>query len=223
MSLVCFSLQGDLVGGVVVTAIGVDAYRHLHGRTSHLLLAGIPLLLGVHQLDESLVWWSLRGDLPHEVGRIALWIYLIIAMVVVPVVVPLAVLNAEPTEHRRRLILPFVALGVAVGVVLFLTMLRGPVTVRIGSYHLAYSIGLRDGLVVVGLYVAATCGALLVSGYRHIAIFGVANLVAVIVLARMTADGFISLWCFYAAAASAAISLHLRFARPHRTHPYALS
>jgi len=220
---VCFSPQGDLAGGLVVTAIGVDACRHLQGRSSHLLLAGIPLLLGVHQLDESLVWWSLQGDLPHEVGRIAMWIYLIIAMVVVPVVVPLAVLNLEPTEHRRRLIVPFVALGVAAALVLFLTMLRGPVTVKLGSYHLAYSIGLRDGLVVVGLYVAATCGALLFSGYRHIVLFGMANLVAVIVLARMTADGFISLWCFYAAVASAAISLHMRFARPHRARPYALT
>ena len=219
----CFSPQGDLAGGLVVTAIGVDACRHLQGRSSHLLLAGIPLLLGVHQLDESLVWWSLQGDLPHEVGRIAMWIYLIIAMVVVPVVVPLAVLNLEPTEHRRRLIVPFVALGVAAALVLFLTMLRGPVTVKLGSYHLAYSIGLRDGLVVVGLYVAATCGALLFSGYRHIVLFGMANLVAVIVLARMTADGFISLWCFYAAVASAAISLHMRFARPHRARPYALT
>lgn len=223
VSGVCFSPQGDLAGGLIVTAIGVDACRHLRGRSSHLLLAGIPLLLGIHQLDESLVWWSLRGDVPHEVGRIAMWIYLLIAMVVVPFLVPLAVLHLEPTEHRRRLILPFVALGAAVALVLFLTMLRGPVTVRAGSYHLAYSIGLRDGLVVVGLYVAATCGALLFSGYRHIAIFGVANLGAVIILARLTADGFISLWCVYAAVASAAISLHMRFARPHRAHPYALT
>ena len=219
----CLSAQGDLAGGLVVTAIGVDACRHLHGRKSYLLLAGIPLLLGVHQLDEALVWWSLQGGIPYGVGRVAMWVYLIIALVVVPVVVPLAVLNIEPTEHRRRRMLPFAALGGAVALVLLLTMLRGSVTVRLGSYHLAYSIGLKDGLVVVGLYVAATCGALLFSGYRHILIFGVANLAAVIVLARMTADGFISLWCFYAAVASAAISLHLRFARPHRTHPYALS
>ncbi len=102
-------------------------------------------------------------------------------------------------------------------------MLRGPVTVRLGSYHLAYSIGLRHGLEIIGLYIVATCGSLLVSGYRHIFIFGVANLVAVIILARLTADGFASLWCFYAALASGAISLHMRFAKPHRANPYALT
>jgi hypothetical protein len=43
--------------------------------------------------------------------------------------------------------------------------------------------------------------------------FGAVNLVAVIVLARLCANGFASLWCFYAALASGAIALHLRFAK----------
>jgi hypothetical protein len=220
---VCFSPQGDVVGGIVVTAIGVDAWRHLKGRSSHLLLATVPLVLGVHQLDESLVWWSLQGDLSHSVGRVAMWIYLVIALIVVPVIVPLAILRLEPAGHRRRLIAPFVALGLGVAVVFLIAMLRGPVRATLGSYHVGYSINLTNGILIVGLYVLATCGPLLLSGYRHVVLFGVANLAAVVVLARLTADGFASLWCFYAALASGAISLHLRFARTHREHPYALT
>ncbi|HAM02854.1 MAG TPA: hypothetical protein DCQ30_11620 [Acidimicrobiaceae bacterium] len=219
----CFSPQGDLAGGLVVTAIGVDACRHLRGRKSQLLLATTPLLLGVHQLDESLVWWSLEGDVAHAVGRVAMWIYLVIALVVVPVLVPLAIWRLEPTRRRRWTLAPFLGLGIVVAGVLLATMVRGPVTVRQGSYHLAYSIGLHHGIVVVGLYIVATCGSLLLSGYRHIFVFGLANLLAVIVLARLTADGFTSLWCFYAALTSGAILLHLRLAKPHRHQPYALT
>jgi len=219
----CFSPQGDLAGGVVVTAIGIDACRHLRGRDSLLLLAGIPLLLGAHQIDEALVWWSLQGHLPQQVGRIAMWVYLVIAMVVVPVIVPLAVFKLEPPGRRRWSILPFLALGTGVATVLLVTMLHGPVTARLNTYHLAYSIGLRHGILVVGLYIVAGCGSLLASNYRHVVIFGVANLLAIVVLARLTADGFASLWCFYAALASGAISLHLRYAKPHRAHPYALT
>ena len=62
---------------------------------------------------------------------------------------------------------------------------------------------LSHGGLVVALYVVTICGALLFSGYRHIAIFGVANLAAVVVLARLTLDGFTSLWCAYAAIAAA--------------------
>jgi hypothetical protein len=220
---VCFSPEGDLVGGLVVTTIGVDACRHLRGRNNYLLLAATPLVLGAHQIDESLVWWGLQGHVPHLAGRIAMWIYLVIAFVVVPILVPLAILRLQITARRRWVIAPFVLLGTGVAAVLLTTMLRGPVTVKLGAYHLAYSIGLRDGLVVIGLYIVATCGSLLFSGYRHIVIFGAANLVAVVILARLTADGFASLWCFYAALASGAISLHMRFARPHRANPYALT
>jgi len=220
---VCFSPEGDLVGGLVVTTIGVDACRHLRGRNNYLLLAATPLVLGAHQIDESLVWWGLQGHVPHLAGRIAMWIYLVIAFVVVPILVPLAILRLQPTARRRWVIAPFVLLGTGVAAVLLKTMLRGPVSVKLGAYHLAYSIGLRDGLVVIGLYIVATCGSLLFSGYRHIVIFGAANVVAVIILARLTADGFASLWCFYAALASGAISLHMRFAKPHRANPYALT
>jgi hypothetical protein len=223
VALVCFSPQGDLVGGLVVGAIGVDACRHLRGRSSELLLATTPLLLGAHQIDESLVWWSLEGDVSHAVGRIAMWIYLLIAMVVVPILVPLAIWKLTPRGRRRSALLALVILGVAVAAFLLATMLRGPVTVRRGSYHLAYSIGLHNGILVIGLYVVATCGSLLFSGYRHVVIFGLGNLMVVVILAELTADGFASLWCFYAALASGAITLHLRYAKPHRDHPYALT
>lgn len=219
----CFSPQGDLVGGVVVTAIGVDACLHVRGRDSHLLLATLPLLLGAHQIIESLVWWSLEGDVPHALGRLAMWAYLVIALVVVPVFVPFAILRLEPTARLRWRIAPFAALGVAVAAVLLIQMAQGPVTVRLGSYHLAYSIGLHHGVPIVGLYIVATCGSLLLSGYRHVVVLGLANLVAVVVLARLTADGFASLWCFYAALASGAISLHMRYAKAHRANPYAIT
>jgi len=55
----------------------------------------------------------------------------------------------------------------------------------------------------------------MVSGYRHIAIFGIVNLVAVVIIARLTISGFASVWCGWAAVSSGAITLHCRFAKPH--------
>ena len=219
----CFAPQADLLGGLVVGAIGVDACRHLRGRNTHLLLAGLPLLLGAHQLDEAFVWWGLEGQVPHAVGRVALWIYLLIAFVVVPAFVPAAVLALEPTRRRRRRMVPFVALGAAVSAVLLVAMLRGPIDATQRPYHLAYSINVSHGGLVVALYVVAACGALLFSGYRHIEVFGIVNTVAVVILAWLTIDGFTSLWCGYAALTAGAVALHMRYARPHRATPYVLS
>jgi hypothetical protein len=110
---------------------------------------------------------------------------------------------------------PFALIGLVVAGVLFAAMVRGPVGVRLAPYHLAYSIRLPDGLLVVVFYVVAVCGPLLVSGYRHVAIFGIVNLIAVIVIARLTVSGFASVWCGWAALSSAAITLHCRLAKPH--------
>jgi hypothetical protein len=220
---VCFSPQADIVGGVVVTAIGIDSWRNLRGRNNHMLLATLPLLLGAHQLIEAVVWLSLEGHLPHGLGRVAVWLYLLIAFVVLPVFVPLAVLVLEPTRHRKWRMLPFVGLGAIVSTILLVAMLRGPVEATAHPWHIAYSIRLSNGGLVVVLYVIAICGALLFSGYRHVLLFGLANLVAVAVIARLTINGFASVWCGYAAVSAGAIALHMRYAKPHREHPYLLT
>ncbi len=215
----CFSPEGDLVSGVVVVAIGVDACRHLEDKNEYLFVAALPLLLGVHQIVEAFVWWGVRGAVPPTLGNVAMWIYLLFALVLLPVIGPLLVLGLERTPSRRRRIVPFVVIGVLTGGIFLATLLRTHPTVHEGSYHLAYSIGLQHGILVVGLYIVATCGSMLASGFRHVFWFGVSNLVAIAVLARLSADGFTSLWCFYAALASGAIALYLRLGRP--VHPVA--
>lgn len=207
----CLSPEGDLIAGVVVVAIGVDACRHLRGRSEYVFVAGLPLLLGVHQLMETFVWWGLQGHVPARVGEVAMWLYLLIAFVALPVLVPALVLRLEPTAARRRRIIPFVGLGVLIGGWLLVAMLRAHPVAELGHLHIAYDVGLSHGTVVAAVYFTATCGAMLASGLRHVRWFGLANLVAVVVLARLTADGFASLWCFYAALASAAIALYMRF------------
>ena len=210
----CFSPVGDLVGGSVVVAIGVEACRHVKGRSENLAIAVFPLLLGLHQIDETLVWWGLQGHVPGEVQRVAMWIYLVFALVVLPVLVPLLLTVFESSGRRRRRYAPFLILGLVVSLTILEAMLVGHPTARLDSFHLSYSVGIQHGVIVIGLYIVATCGALLVSGNRSLRWFGGANLVAVIILAVMCANGFASLWCFYAAVVSGAVALHLRLRPP---------
>ncbi len=214
----CFSPEADIGGGLLICAIGVDAVRHIGQRREFIALAWIPVLLGAHQFIEALVWLWLQGHVPRGIGHVALWAYLLIAFVILPVFVPLAVIALEPTRRRKQLMAPFALLGAVIAVILFAAMVRGPVGVKLAPYHLSYSIRLSDGLLIVALYVVAVCGPLLVSGYRNVALFGVVNLVAVIIIARLTISGFASVWCGWAAITSAAITLHCRVAKPRPHH-----
>ncbi|MGZ4679997.1 MAG: DUF6629 family protein [Ilumatobacteraceae bacterium] len=213
MHLMCFSPQADVVGGVVVAGIGIDVLRHVGGRRHYLGLAALPLMLGVHQLVEAFVWWGLQGHFGTRAGHVATWIYLVFAFVVLPVYLPMAVLVLDPTRRRRTAMMPFVAVGAAVSAVLLAAMLRGPVVAELAHFHVSYATDLRAGGLVVAAYVIATCGSLVLSGYREIAAFGWVNLVAVALLARLTVDGFASLWCGWAAITSGAFAIHMRYGR----------
>jgi hypothetical protein len=217
----CFAPEADLIGGVIIGAIGIDVYRHLGDRRDHKVLASLPLMLATHQIVEAFVWWGLQGHVNAGLGTAAMWIYLVFAFVVLPVYVPIGVWALELPGRRRTTIVPFVALGAIVSTVLAGFMLRGPVTAHLADYHVVYGTGLQADLLITTAYVVAICGSLVLSGYRHLAIFGVANFMAVVILANITLDGFASLWCAWAAVSSAALAAHLRYGGPRGSTPHA--
>lgn len=206
----CFSPEADLAGGVVIGGVGIDAIRHIGRRPAVVAIAALPLILGFHQLDEAFVWWAQQGHIGSGTGTVALWVYLLIALVLLPVYVPFAVLLLEPPGRRRSAMAGLVLLGAGVGGSLLVAMLQGPIGVAAHPYHLSYSVPSGGGPIVIALYVIAVCGALLLSASRAIALFGVANLVAVVAIALMTLDGFASVWCAWAALTSGIVAVYLR-------------
>jgi hypothetical protein len=211
---VCFSVEADLVAGVVITAVGVDALRQVHD-PSERAIAALPVCLGAHLLVEAFVWWSLDGAVGAAVGRMATQIYLAFALCVLPLLVPLAVRAVEPDLRRRRLMAALAAIGVGLATLYLVRLLRAPVDVRIQGHHLAYELGLAHGGLVAGIYALVTCGAPLCASRRHLVAFGVANTVAVAALTWLQSSALTSLWCAWAAVASLAIAAHLRHEHRH--------
>lgn len=211
----CFSAEADLVGGVVVGAIGFDAIRHVR-RTGQWWLAALPFVFATHQLTEAVVWLGLEGRVAASVVEPARWLYLAIAFGLLPVLVPIAVAANEPTANRRRTAF-FVATGMLVASVLMYAVVRGPVDAWIEGRHIAYDVELWQGGAIVGLYVVATCGSLLISAHSHVRWYGGVNLIAVGLLAVLDRNAFISLWCAWAAVTSVAIAVHLRSTSTPRT------
>jgi hypothetical protein len=204
----CFSAQADVITGLAVGAVGIDALRHVTDRRE-LPLASLPMLFAAHQLIEAFVWWGLDGSVPASLGTAAAHVYLVIAFLL-PVVVPLAVVAVEPDRLRRRIMLACAALGAMISTVMLAAVARGDLIVAEAGLHVSYSVGLSHGGFLSMLYVVAVCGAFLASSSRRIVLFGAVNLVAVSTLAWLTMDGVISLWCAWAAVTSVLIDAHLR-------------
>jgi len=207
----CFAPEADAVAGVLIVAVGVDALRHV-GSPKQIPLAALPLLFGLHQMTEAFVWWGLQGHVSESVERVAVWMWLLFAFVVLPVLLPIAVDLVERSKPRRLLIGAFAGIGFAVAAALAIAIFRGPINAQIHGRCISYgvdAVGDSGGEWTL-LYVIAACGALLASTHRDLAVLGGVNLVVTPLLMWLTVDGFVSLWCFWAAIASIVIAVHLR-------------
>lgn len=207
--VMCLSGEVDLFAAFVIGAIGVDALRHV-SRRRQLALAVIPLMFAFHQLMDAGVWWSLTARLPELVGSVSAWLYLAIALVIVPILVPLAVRSVEPNRQRRRWMTPFLALGVVVGIILGVVLVAGPVRASIGGHFIDYRVGNTYSDPLGALYIAAVAVPLLMSTDRRLVWLGGVNLVIVSGLAWLLVTGLVSLWCAAAAVQSVVIAHYLR-------------
>jgi hypothetical protein len=211
----CFSPEVDLIGGAAIAAIGIDTLRHVD-HDNERAVAYLPLIFGLHQVVEAFVWWGLDGRVATAVGDVAAWVYLAIAFGLLPWFVPLAVRRLEPDLRKRTYDTVLIGVGALVGVYLMAAVISGPIQVIDGGYYLSYSVALTFGGTATALYVASTCGSLLISSDRYLARYGVVNLLAVVALSVLLVAGVISLWCVWAAITSVAIAIHLRRTDQHR-------
>jgi hypothetical protein len=74
----CFSATANFVGGAVVGGIGVATLSQVR-QAREVPFAALPLLFGVHQVIEGLVWLSLEGQLSRTVGDVAAYLYVLYA------------------------------------------------------------------------------------------------------------------------------------------------
>ena len=148
----------------------------------------------------------------HSTG-VAVYLYLAFAWVVLPVFAPFAIMILEPPGRRRRAIGGLVVLGAIAGAYLAAAIVRGDVSAHAVEHTIQYGGAGRLATVATVLYIVATCGAPLLSGFRAIVWFGVANIVAVAAFAIVQAEGLTSLWCTWAAVVSVLIYLQFVFWR----------
>jgi len=195
------------VAGAGLGALGTAAMATVT-RKEDRPLAAVPLVLGLQQTVEGLVWLSFGSP---SLNAATTYAYAGLSYLLWPTYVPFAVLSAEPDDRRRRRIRLYAVAGVVVSLYIVWFMLTEPLTSRVVGHSIRYEIAnVRGAGPMFVLYVGSICGSFLSSSHGTLRLLGLMLLVGLAVAAWFYYATLFSVWCFLAAAPSALLLIHVR-------------
>ena len=207
----CFSASASFLAGSVLSILGVATLRATRKKVD-LAFAAIPLLFGIQQIVEGLLWLSFSIDIPDlTVGTT--YLFSLFSHVLWPIYVPFAIGLLETEPWRRKVIFGFQLVGLVVGLYLFYILVKFPVTVQ-AAPNIVYVSPHFFQVPVMLLYLAATCVSGFFSSLRTARVFGALALLLFMLAYGLFTVALISVWCFFAAILSAIIYAHVRFGGP---------
>lgn len=208
----CFSATASFVTAGLTGAIGIVCLTKA-SNARQLPLAATPILFALQQTIEGLLWLNLLWE-PGGLDSAALTSsYLFFAEVFWPIYSPLAVFLIEPSIGRRHFMLFCLAVGVSLGTYLLWPILTQTHNAAIQDGHIVYAAEHRRLDVVALSYLTATSLPLVLSSHRTMVVLGAITLVGSMVAYVSYWEAFVSVWCFFAAAASVAILHHFDWTR----------
>jgi hypothetical protein len=203
----CFSAMASFAAAGLIGLLGLMSLRRVKLRRE-LPLALMPIIFAIQQGIEGMLWLSLEADPEGVAARVLALGFLLLAEVVWPLYVPAMALLIEHRPQRQLLVLPWLAVGAAVASYMTWTVLGGPHGARIVDGHIVYVTGDRYVLFVALPYLAAITVPLLLSAERSLVTLGSIVMLGYLVTFATYWMAFVSVWYFFAAAASATIVFH---------------
>ena len=211
----CFSATVSYSAAAVLVVTGGYAISQAWRLTlPYRLLSLVPVLFGIQQGFEGMVWQELdAGDAdaaaPYAIGfhffSHFLWLWLF----------PLCSILLEPARARRRVFIGLGLFGAFAGSLVYFTILTHPelMSVAIREHSIVYHVTspyrgpVSVPLPASALYAIIVLVPLLFSSHRSLRIFGVLIAFSVVLASVSYAYAFVSVWCFYAAM----LSLYLAY------------
>jgi hypothetical protein len=211
----CFSATASFVTAGLTATVGLLALKRAEGPPEW-PMAAVPLFFAVQQSIEGMLWLNLESDPRGLMATRLPLAFLFFAEVFWPFYVPIAVYLVEPDPKRRRLMLACLAIGVSVSAYLLWWILGHSRGASIIGDHIVYYTEDRHSDALGLAYLAATGLPGLLSSRRAILALGVIILVGATVAFVTYWEAFVSVWCFFAAAASVVILWYFEHARSQR-------
>ena len=169
----------------------------------------IPLLFGIQQLTEGVIWFTFRHDAPL-LQQLMTYFYSVFSHALWPIYVPFAIGIMETVRWRRKTIFVFQLVGIVLGLYLLYYIVKGPVVAEVTRGYITYVSPHFYQIPVMVLYLTAACISCFFSSHMYVKIFGGLLLLSFITAYLIHIQTLISVWCFFAAILSVVIYLHIR-------------
>lgn len=196
----CFSAQASFIAGTGLSLFGTYLLKQPHKKTERALLA-IPLMFGIQQLCEGVVWITqVQPDLALY-NTIARYSFLFFAFFVWPVWIPYCLLQIETRKLYKEILFCLLGAGSVVATSLGWLSLTLGVSSAISCNHVEYILAIPAALALPGIiwYCIATIYPFFLAKKKFMREFGLLLLSSVLISAYFYWNWFTSVWCFFAA------------------------
>jgi hypothetical protein len=189
----CFSATASFTASALLTTAGVVSIASAKDRSA-LPLSSIPLIFGLQQGLEGIVWLTTPGDPLYYIGMYG---FLFCAYAVWPVLVPWSIFIYERPMGRNLPLLAIASIGTFVGTYFLSQLLLGGVTAKMLENSICYSFWPTYWYGIGLCYIFVVVSSGLFALERLLQLFGL-GLAASFLLARYITDhSYPSAWCFF--------------------------
>lgn len=199
----CFSATASFITGAGLCVAGTVSLSKTTDR-SQLPFAAIPILFGIQQLSEGVLWLSVNGTISENWLWPSALVFLVFAQVIWPPWISVSMLPMEKIPWRRTLQRALLLLGSALALYHIYCLVRYPIAVSAGAHHIDYERDFpeRPAKLISVIYLLVTIASLFISSVKGMKILGAAVAISCLASFLFYREFFISTWCFFAAVVS---------------------
>lgn len=198
----CLSAEVSFVAAAGLVPAGIFSMRQAwRGDRRYLPLATLPLLFGLQQFAEGVVWVAGAGQNMELIASASLF-YMFFSWLAWPVWIPVLTFALE-TPKRRPLFLAFVIVGAMLGALQYFPYFAhdGWLNTRFLSHVIVYEgtelldfVGRRE--FTYAIYISVVILPLLLSSVRGVRIFGLLAFGVLVTTFTFFAYAYVSVFCF---------------------------
>ena len=197
----CFSATASFTAASLLSVIGIASIRSIKTK-KYTLAAMIPLLFGIQQFCEGLVWVSLNYDWPQNLIHFFSYSFLFFAYIIWPCWIPLSLYFLEIDKSKKNIFIGLFLLGISLALFLTCTLYAYGITPAIGNNHIVYNTNDYTKIATIVsscIYMFTTILPFFILTDYFFKIFGLLLLISALISFYLWQIAFTSTWCFFSA------------------------